>query len=556
MRDVLLVALNAQYVHTALGIRSIAAYAREQADIDCLELTINDSFAASLETIYQRRAPLIGFSCYIWNIEQTLRLAQALHAMDSSLTIVLGGPEVSYDAEEWLEKYPYVYAIFCGEGEIAFSNFLGEWQKEKNWYMVGGLCWRDEERIIQNPPAAFLSGEEIPFGYDWQNLPKSPQIIYYESSRGCPYHCAFCLSAGDKLRFRSAEKTIEDLQKLAEAGVAQVKFVDRTFNADLPRAKKIWRAMAVWDTPCNFHFEIAAKALDDEAIEILQRMPLGRVQVEIGIQSTNEPTKRAIDRDESFAVITDVVQRLQKNNNIHIHLDLIAGLPEDTWTTFGQSFCDGYALKPDMLQLGFLKLLRGSKLREVAKEFGCFYSAYAPYEVLRTATLSPTELFDLKRCEHAVDMYAHSNQCQQAMEYLNKKMDDPFQFYVDLGRWIANRAIHKQWNRIEALWSFAQEYGYADQCLYELLLFDYLKTERRAQLPLGAKKPSGELEQKIRQFYRFRAKELWGDQVRTPWRFTQIHPFSYDVLQKTCQKKDCLVLFDYQANTQIEIKTL
>ena len=558
MSDALLVALNAQYVHTALGIRSLAAYVGDEFVIDCMERTINDSFFAIIEEIYCRRAPIIGLSCYIWNIDWMLQIAQAVRAMIPNATIVLGGPEVSYDAQSCLEQHPYVDAVFCGEGERSFLAYLRQWKTKRDFSAIGGLCYRKENgRIRQNSTLELLAGEEIPVGYDFCDLPQAPQIVYYESSRGCPYRCGFCLSRGERVRMRSTEATIAHLKQFADAQLAQVKLVDRTFNADLTRAKAIWRAISSWDTPCNFHFEVAARTLDEEAIAILQRAPAGRIQLEIGIQSTHEPTKRAIEREESFEKIADVVKKIQKNHNVHVHLDLIAGLPHENWEAFGRSFRAVYALQPDMFQLGFLKLLKGSRLREIADSFGCQYRTSAPYDVLKTDDMPPDALFELKRCEHAVDRYYHSNQCKRAIQYLLQKGADPFDFYVALGRWIADKPIQKHLNRLLALWTFAEEKEWQDEALRQLLLFDYLAAERRAKLPLGAEKGDAQIDKRVRAFYQHEAERYWGKGVRTPWRFSQIYAFDYDVLTyngtQPLQKRACFILFDYLNHTQEEI---
>lgn len=558
MSDALLVALNAQYIHTALGIRSLAAYAAGEFDVECLERTINDSFSAVIEDIYRRRAPIIGLSCYIWNIDWMMRIAQAIRAMLPDVHVVLGGPEVSYDAVSCMEQHPYIDAVFCGEGEKAFLSYLHQWKTGRDFSNVKGLCHRMRDgQICQNEPAEPINGEEIPVGYDFDRLPMAPQMVYYESSRGCPYRCGFCLSRGEHVRMRSAEKTIEHLKQFADANIAQVKMVDRTFNADLTRAKTIWRAISEWDTICNFHFEVAARTLDEEAIAILQNAPVGRIQLEIGIQSTHEPTKRAIEREESFEKIANAVKKIQKNHNVHIHLDLIAGLPHEGWEAFGDSFRAVYALQPDMFQLGFLKLLKGSRLREIAESFGCTYSEFAPYEVLKTDDMLPEALFALKRCEHALERYYHSSQCQRAVQYILQSGIDPFDFYVSLGNWIADKPIQKHINRLMALWTFAQAQGWHDEALRQLLLFDYIAAERRAKLPLETAEQDVGLEKRIRAFYRNHAKQYWGKQTQTPWRFSRIHAFDYDVLhydgRHPLQEKKCFVLFDYLQRTQTEI---
>lgn len=551
-----LVALNAQYIHTPAGIYSLAAYAGHQLDLCCLSFNINEKFDLLLERIYHARAPIVCFSCYIWNIELVYRLAQALYAMDDSLCILLGGPEVSYDPMEQLRAHPYVAGILYGEGEKSFLQFVRTFYGTQDYSQLAGLCYRQQTDLIDNGPPELIPAADIPVPYDFAQLPSPPQIIYYESSRGCPHRCAFCLSRGEALRLRPLEDTLMHLRQFVEHGAKQVKLIDRSFNADLDRAKRIWKELATWDTDCNFHFEVAAASLDEEALAILQRAPKGRFQFEIGVQSTNPNTKRAIDRPESFQVLQRVVRSLQSQGNLHLHLDLIAGLPEEDMASFGQSFRDVFALRPDMLQLGFLKLLKGSQLRSVAAEFGCHYSEQPPYEVRRTSTMRPEDFFVLKRCERALDLYYHAPPIKRATLHLLGQRDS-FAFFCELGAWIGERNLSSLSLRMEALWCFAVEKGWQSPALRERMLYDVLTWERTPTLPLGFAPPSSREKEKIRLFYQTQGAKLFPQAKGNPWRFSQVQGFAYDIFHDPEQQTPALrknyVLFDYQNKRQMDI---
>lgn len=539
LNDALLVAVNAKYIHTALGIRSIKAFIGDSFRVQTLELTINDPFDAMLRQVYENRAKIVGFSCYIWNIDLILKIAQNLHAMDDSITIILGGPEVTYDAAEMMKKHSFIDAIAIGEGEESFSALLRASSQSPNqtidFSALPGFCYRNGDSIQSNEPSALIGASQIPLAYDMDALPQAPQIIYYESSRGCPFRCAFCLSRATPLRERDAHETIAHLIAFAKKNVHQVKLVDRTFNANLSRAKEIWHALINIETSTNFHFEIAAHTLDDEAIALLQTAPKGRFQFEIGVQSTNAATLKAIDRPDCFEKISKVVHALQKNNNIHLHLDLIAGLPYENLSAFERSFNEVFALKSEMLQLGFLKLLKGSRLREIADSFGCRYSETAPYEVRKTASLSADDLFALHDCERALDLFAHSRHCKNAVKYLLSLQDNAFAFFMALGHYIKNKSLQKPAARAETLWNFSLGYSLVStqetfDALSDLLAFDYLKPERRTELPFRAPFLSEVQISQIKKFYKEHSQEYFPDYPGNAWRISQVYFFNIDVL--------------------------
>lgn len=554
--DALLVALNAKYVHTSLSIRSLASYCGDLFEIDTLELTINDRFERMRSAIFHRRAPLVGFSCYIWNIELTLKLAQALKKMDPSVTIFLGGPEVSFDAEELLLKYDTIDLIIQGEGEVPLLRLL-----ETNRYEdVPSLVWRDHNGIRVNPPAVPLPLEAIPFAYH-KPFPSAPQIIYYESSRGCPFACGFCLSGGTGVRFLSEERAIAELTAFANANVHQVKLVDRTFNADPKRALRIWRALSMLQTQTNFHFEIAAQLLDEESVAVLQRAPKGRFQLEIGVQTTNPDTLKAIHRPEKFEEISHAVKTLKETGNIHLHLDLIAGLPEESFAQFARSFDNVFALRPHMLQLGFLKLLKGSLLRANASSFEAVYADYPPYEILSTASITAADLLSLKQCEAAVDRFYHAGHTRVSLDYLLRSESSPFSFFMRLGLYIEHRECANPLNAVETLWAFAAQEGSADDGLKALLLYDWLVPQKRGMLPAGFDAEVSPADsEKIRSFYRLRASAELGLQLQDTqaWRHCTVHVYPVDLFalikNGTRISRRCVVLFDYTNGNCREIE--
>ena len=558
MAEALLVALNAKFVHTALAVRSLASYLRSRhREPAILELTINDHFESLRQAVYENRAPVVAFSCYLWNIELMRKLAEALRCMAPETFILFGGPEVSFDAPALLHACPYLDGVITGEGEKPLLQLL---ECGGDYASVENLVWRDGANIVQNPVGSPLPLADIPFVYDLDNLPSAPRILYYESSRGCPFRCGFCLSGGTHLRFLPEERAISELTALAKAGAHQVKLVDRTFNADRGRANRIWRALSALDTRTNFHFEIAASLLDGEALEILCAAPKGRFQLEIGVQTTNPETLQAITRPDSFEEIAYATRRLREADNMHLHLDLIAGLPHEDLASFGKSFDDVFALRPHILQLGFLKFLKGSRLRAQAGSFGGRFGDYPPYEVLSTDCLSPDDLHALKACEEAVERMDHSGFVRHALAFLLEREPSPFAFFMELGVFLRGR------NRasgpmavLENLWAFAQETGRAAEGLRELLLYDWLLPEKRGMLPACLEcEPCEKDALFARNFLRDEAAALIGYTGRSQaWRICHLHIFPLDMPAllrgEEPIRRRCAMLFDYVCHTVREV---
>ena len=419
----LLVAVNAKYIHSNLAVFSLQAYARKQGhNAEVKEYTINQPKSYILKDIYLQKAHAVFFSCYIWNIDIIRYMIENLHKTAPDLHIFLGGPEVSFDAPKVLEEYPYLAGILKEEGEKTFTAVLeSDWNNFKRG------------QIYESIPVLM---DEIPFVYEQMDMDSlEHKIIYYESSRGCPFSCSYCLSSVDKrMRFRSLELVKRELQFFIDHEVPQVKFVDRTFNCKKEHAMEIWTYILEHDKGItNFHFEIAADLICEEQLALMAKMRPGLIQLEIGVQSTCEKTLEAIHRKTDFTKLSEVVHRIQDGKNIHQHLDLIAGLPYEDYERFCQSFNDVYNLKPDQLQLGFLKVLKGSLMYDQAAEYDCQYVSEPPYEVLSTSWVDFDHMIWLKAVDKMVDIYYNSGQYTESLPYLVERFPSPYDFFHALG---------------------------------------------------------------------------------------------------------------------------
>ena len=462
----LLVAINAKYIHSNLAVYSLKSCVPETGDVcgfqvELAEYTINHRAAEILDDIYMRKADLLCFSCYIWNIEHVKTLVRNLKRLRPEVPIWLGGPEVSYDLERQLALLPEVDGILYGEGEQSFPQLL-------RFYGGGGLpagsAYRDEAgRAVITPPGAPVCMDELPFVYEtlWDAENFGNRILYYETSRGCPFSCSYCLSSIDKqLRFRSLSKVYEELGFFLEKRVPQVKFVDRTFNCRKDRALAVWEFLREHDNGVtNFHFEIGAELLDEECLALLETMRPGLVQLEIGVQSANPETLKAIRRESDLKKLRLVTERVGQGRNICQHLDLIAGLPYEDYESFGHSFDEVYSMRPDELQLGFLKVLKGTQMYEEADHYHILYQAEAPFEVLRTPWLSHEDLICLKQVEEMVEIYYNSRQFLHSMKWLLSFFGRPFLMYESLGRAWAARNMGKRRHMRAALYEFLLHYA-------------------------------------------------------------------------------------------------
>ena len=433
----LLTAVNAKYIHSNPAIYSLRAYAgvTYEQHIELAEYTINHSLQSILTGIYEKKPDVIGFSCYIWNIRMIEELLEELPKIMPRVPIWVGGPEVTYRAAEFLEQHPSVQGVMVGEGEATFLEVLRYYLEEPiSLSQIAGIVYRDEKgRIIQNEPRELTNLDRLPFLY--HNLePFTNRIIYYETSRGCPYRCSYCLSSIDKtVRLRSFSVVREELQFFLDHQVTQVKFVDRTFNCNRKHAMDIWQYLIEHDNGVtNFHFEIEADILSEEELELLAKARPGLFQMEIGVQTANPETLHEIRRTARLDRIEHAVAQLKRAGNIHVHLDLIAGLPFEDYESFGHSFDTVYAMEPEQLQLGFLKVLWGSYMQENAKDYELKYLTTSPYEVLSTKWLSYGDVVRLKRVEEMVELYYNSNQFTTTLPLLEAFFARPFEMYQAL----------------------------------------------------------------------------------------------------------------------------
>ena len=485
---ILLAACNAKYIHSNLAVYDLKAYSSDYDEHVILrEYTINQPKDEILKDIYSSGADVVCFSCYIWNISFVRELIRDLVKILPKTAFWAGGPEVSYDAEKFLTEMPEMTGVMVGEGEKTFHDLLEFYIDGKDSLEeISGIAYRTGDKIIHNGWRELMDLSAIPFVYE--HLEKfENRIIYYESSRGCPFSCSYCLSSIDKkLRFRDLELVKKELQFFLDHRVPQVKFVDRTFNCKHEHAMTIWKYILEHDNGVtNFHFEISADLLREEEMELMSQMRPGLIQLEIGVQSTNPETIRAIHRHMDLKKLEHCVNRVHSFRNIHQHLDLIAGLPYEDYDIFHQSFNDVYQMKPDQLQLGFLKVLKGSLMQKEAEGYGIVYKEKEPYEVLSTNWLTYGEVLKLKMVESMVEVYYNSGQFWHTLEYLVPFEKDAFTFYEKLGSFYEKKGYseisHSRMRRYEILLEYLQEETdvptevAAQKMLYDLYLREKLK---------------------------------------------------------------------------------
>lgn len=487
---ILLAACNAKYIHSNLAVYDLQAYASDYADhIVLKEYTINQQKDDIMRDIYLEHPDVVCVSCYIWNLSFVKELMADLIKILPGADFWVGGPEVSYDAEKFLTENSEFKGVMVGEGEETFKELAGYYVEKnpQNLKDMTGICYRDGDQIIHNGWRQIMDLSSIPFIYKDLSEFKN-RIIYYESSRGCPFSCSYCLSSIDKkLRFRDTETVKKELQFFIDNKVPQVKFVDRTFNCKHDHAMAIWKYINEHDNGVtNFHFEISADLLREEELQEMSTMRPGLIQLEIGVQSTNPDTIKAIHRTMDFEKLKGIVDRIHSFGNIHQHLDLIAGLPYEDYDSFRNSFNDVYALKPQQLQLGFLKVLKGSHMMEMCREYGIVYKTQEPYEVLSTKWLDYDHVLKLKTVENMVEVYYNSGQFQNTLEYLENFFQDAFSIYERLGSFYMEKGYgdisHTRMRRYEILLEFLEDMPeisvdqVKDQMVYDLYLRENLKS--------------------------------------------------------------------------------
>lgn len=578
---ILLVAVNAKYIHSNLAVYSLKAYAeaylKRQAgfggekengqavvSIELAEYTINQPLNDILMGIYRSKPDMLCFSCYIWNIEYIEALAEEMGKLRPRMPVWLGGPEVSYEAEGVMKRLPGIKGVMKGEGEETFAQLCriysvkeAETKEDKELASLEGIAYRAEDgKIRDNPWRQAVDLSRIPFVYhhikEFQN-----KIIYYESSRGCPFSCSYCLSSIDrKLRFRNLDLVRKELQFFIDHEVPQVKFVDRTFNCRHEHAEAIWKYIATHDKGItNFHFEVAADLLSEKEITLLENMRPGLVQLEIGVQSTNPVTISKIRRTMDFERVAGVVRRLRKGGNIHQHLDLIAGLPYEDFGSFAKSFDDVYRLRPEQLQLGFLKALKGSYMEEHKEEYGLVCQSRPPYEVLYTRWLSYEDVMRLKGVEEMVEIYYNSRQFTHTLEMLEKRFSSAFFMYDELYWFYEAHGYggvqHKRSVRYEILLEFiAGKCKEETEYFRDLLTYDYYLRENAKTRPEFAGE-YGISREKVRAFYENEEKRRKYLVKYREYDRNQMRKMTH--LEYFCQLGKC-VLFDYKERDALSLE--
>ena len=494
MKKIVLASLSAKFIHSSLALRYLTKFNdnAKKHNLTTMEFTINQRLDFIADELFRAKPDVILFSCYIWNVDMLKSLCQLLKKIMPNCIIGFGGPEVSYEAETFLRENKAVDLIMRGEGELVFSQYLDylDFGIPSSLYDIKSMTFRDGDRIVSTMQQEPLDLSLLPFPYEEDFHDVENQIIYYESSRGCPYSCGYCLSSIEKgVRFVPLEKVYTALQKFLDHKVRQVKFIDRTFNCKKSHAMGIWRYLAEHDNGAtNFHFEITADLLDQETIAFLHTVRKGLFQFEIGVQSTNPKTIEAINRNVNFEKLSGIVQQIKAGGNIHQHLDLIAGLPHEDYASFARSFNDVYALKPEQLQLGFLKVLKGSMIYNRQHDFSIVYQDTAPYEVLTTHMLPYEDTLKLKAVEEMVETYYNSGKFLNTLEYLVPLYDTPFAFFEQLSQyWIAEKCHYQYQSKIglcNILWQFVQQNHAVDLTKMQWLIkFDLALHEKPKKLP-------------------------------------------------------------------------
>ncbi len=560
----LLTAVNAKYIHSNPAIYCLQSYAAKYKDnIELAEYTINQSLDDILRSIYEKHPDVLAISCYIWNMQMVERIIREYKKLDPQVDIWVGGPEVSYDATACLLRLPELTGVMIGEGEETFleliANYVTNLDAKQGFCNIEGIAYRNCNQEIQcTKLRQAVDFSRLPFLYQFaMDLHAfEHRIIYYETSRGCPFSCSYCLSSIDKrVRFRDLDLVYQELQLFLDKKVPQVKFIDRTFNCNKKHAMSILRFLKEHDNGItNFHFEIAADLLDEEQLEFLATLRPGLIQLEIGVQSTNPDTIKAIHRHMDLKKIAYNVAKVKESRNIHQHLDLIAGLPYENYTSFQQSFDEVYAMRPDQLQLGFLKVLKGSYMGECCKEYNIVYHSESPYEVLYTQWLSYSDVCKLKDLEEMVEIYYNSGQFAHTIRYLEHYYESSFSMYESLALYYRTNKLfdcnHSRMSRYTILMNFTKEQLKKDEfeVLLQLMTFDLYSREKLKARPTFTK-PYEEYKKEYKSFLTNHAANYGiGDCVH-------MEHFTHDIFvaeqEGVVKEKDFFILFDYSKEKSI-----
>lgn len=565
---ILLTAINAKYIHSNLAVYCLKAYAdkKYRDEVSLAEFTINNREEQILEKIYEKRPKVVAFSCYIWNIEMVLSVAENLKKVLPEVMVILGGPEVSYNAGEILCNYPFVDLVMRGEGEETFLEFLDCYiGKSRELSDIPGLTYRKDDEIINTPDRGVMDLNEVVFPYrDMAHLEN--RIIYYETSRGCPFSCSYCLSSIDKkVRLRDFDKVRKELDFFLEKKVPQVKFVDRTFNCNHTHAYEIWKYIGEHDNGVtNFHFEISADLLREEDFTLFRNFRKGLIQLEIGVQSTNPRTIEAIRRKMDIEKVKEAVLRVHEGGNIHQHLDLIAGLPFEDYESFRNSFNDVYAMKPDQLQLGFLKVLKGSYMGEEKDAYEVKHISRPPYEVLATKWLPYDDVLRLKQVEEMVEVYYNSFQFSASMAFLENYHKTPFDLYEKLGQYYKKQGYFDGGISRSSRYNILQRYFEEEvekkrencEIFREVLTYDLYLRDNVKNPPPFVKAWDKEENERLHAFYDREALEhtylpdYSGYAPRQLSSMTHLRKFSLDMnsllTEGKIRKETAYYLFDYK----------
>lgn len=565
---ILLTTLNAKYVHTALGLWYIYQYCHpEYPELMFKEYNINQELSWVCGELYLEKPKAIAFSCNIWNIEATLTICRWLKQVEPEITVVLGGPEVWSEPVAIMEQNPAVDFIIVGEGELTFKEWLDHFHRTNpDWKRVKGLVFRTTDGIVQNELRPDISDLSIlPRPYPEELSDFRQKLLYYETTRGCPYQCQYCLSANEKgVRYFPLEQVKNDLLHFINSKIAQVKFVDRSFNCNPKWAKEIWRFLLEHPGETNFHFEVVADLLDEESIAILQQAPPGAFQFEIGVQSTNPETIRLIQRKMDFSKLAANVTKLVQTTNVFIHLDLIAGLPAEDYASFKRSFNETIRLRPHRLQLGFLKLLKGSGLRNKIDEYRYEFTHESPYEILSSQWLTYQEILKLKTVEDLLEKYYNSGRFKLSLEYLFSRFKSEFELLEQFADWWKaqqyDQFSHKSKDLYGYLLQFYESLGKDSLVFRNLLKYDLLTQERMVELPEWTGGIASELKNFGYEFWKDPTNiekyipELSGLSIRDIQRRVLFADFAFDPIQVKLQpwlepeQDRTVILFVYGKN--------
>lgn len=568
----LLVSMNSKYIHSSLGAWYLKASAEAMGlEVEIMNCTINDSLERVLAGIYTRRPDILAFSCYIWNIGEVLWLCENIKKLLPDTVIILGGPEVSFDSGEVLLKNPSVSYIIRGEGEETFTGLLRALAEGSDINKLEALCYRTAEGVCESSVYAVISDlDSLPSPYTEQMLKENHgKIIYYEASRGCPFSCAYCLSSTfDGVRYFSMDRVEKELEKIVLSGVRQIKFVDRTFNANKKRAMEILRFIGLKFADrqdLNFHFEIAADLFDDRMLEFIRELPAGLVQFEAGVQSTNTDVIKEVQRKTDTPKVLRIISELGRTQKVHIHADLIAGLPKENLISFAKSFEDLYKTKPHQLQLGFLKLLHGCDIRKKYEKYGYIFKSTPPYEVLCNDVLSYDNITELKTVEEMVERLYNSNRYAKSLGYIvNSYGLGAYTFFRDFGKWFENKGLFDRGISAREMYTLLLEFGENMQSierrlLEELLIYDFLSSENTGNIPATLRYEADKtFRDRCFAFLRdgsninLYLSHLKDKSAKEIYKNVYFFSFSYDfITTDSFNKQETVVLFDYTRKEKV-----